>query len=583
MSIELIINAVTQGASSLGAVLNQAPESQSILINIGIIIIIAAVLAIILRLLKQETIPAYILAGLIIGPLVLGLVTDAILISALAEIGIAFLLFVAGMEISFKKLKETSTGSLIAGFFQIVIMGVATFFITNSLGFGRLESFYLALILTFSSTILVVKLFADKYELNTLHARIAISILLIQDIVAIFALSILSGKFSNIFIYLALLKVALLLLIAFFLNKTIIKPLFNFASKSTELLFIVSIAFVFLFSAMSYILGVSIIVGSFIGGLALANLDYKTEIVSKIRSLRDFFAIIFFVSLGMLLTSFNIASLIIPLIILLALVLIFKPLLTSLFVRLSSYKARTSALTGFSLAQISEFSLILALQGLLLGILAQETFSVVVLVAIITMALTPYLLKASSTLYSKSIGALNFIEKLPTSKEKTKYKFQKKKTVLLVGAHRMGSVFIKKLDKLKHRILAVDYNPEIVKALERKNISAIYGDIGNIEIFNHLPLAKLRVVICTVPKKDDNILVIRYFKKLLPKVFVTVTAQKIDDALEMYKEGADYVIMPMVVSAESAIDNIIKMNKWQFRKLKKEEIKYLRDLHKTLY
>ena len=329
-----IISAITQGASSLSNVLSKAPNSESLLINIGIVIIIASILAIVLKILKQEIIPAYILAGIIIGPLALGLVTDTTLISALAEIGIAFLLFIAGMEISLKKLKETSTGSLVAGFFQIIIIATATFFITNALGFGRLEAFYLALILTFSSTILVVKIFADKYELNTLHARIAISILLMQDIVAIFALSILSGKFSHIFIYLALLKVALLLLIAFLLNKTVLKPLFNFASKSTELLFIVSIAFIFLFSALSYILGISIVIGSFIGGLALANLSYKTEIVSKIRPLRDFFAIIFFVSLGMLLTSIN-ASIIIPFIVLLALVLVLKPFLTSLFVRLS--------------------------------------------------------------------------------------------------------------------------------------------------------------------------------------------------------------------------------------------------------
>ncbi len=583
MALEEITNILFQGVSSLGSILSNVPETQAILINTSIVIIIAAILALILKLLKQEIIPAYILAGLVIGPLVLGLVKNTVLISALAEIGIAFLLFVAGMEISLKKLKETSIGSLLAGFFQIIIIGVATFFITTYLGFGMLEAFYLAIIISLSSTILVIKLFADKYELNTLHARIAISILLIQDIVAIFALAILSGKFTHIFVYLALLKVTLLLLIAFFLNKTIIKPLFNFASRSTELLFIISLAFVFLFSAISYVLGLSIIIGAFIGGLALANLHYKTEIVSKIRPLRDFFAIIFFVSLGMLLTSFNVIKVIVPFVILLALVLIIKPFLTALFVRIAGYTARTSALTGFSLAQISEFSLILALQGLILGVLAQETFNMVVLVAIITMALTPYLIRGSLALYSKSIGAIKIIEKIPTKKEKTKYKFQKKKTILLIGAHRMGSVFIKKLERLKHKILVVDFNPEIINALQKKQISSMYGDIGNTEIFNHLPLAKLRIVISTAPKKEDNILVIKYFKKLLPKVFVAVTAQRIDDALEMYKLGADYVITPLIISAEQATENILNLNKWQFRKLKKEQIKYLKELHKTLY
>ena len=577
------ISALSQGVSSLKNILSQVPESQSMIITIGVIIIIAAILALILRLLKQELIPAYILAGLIIGPLVLGLVRDTAVISSLAEMGIAFLLFVAGIEISLTKLKETSVGSIIVGIFQIAIIGVATFFISISFGFTQVEAIYLALILSFSSTILVIKLFADKYELNTLHARIAISILLIQDLVAILALAILSNQFSAYFIYLALIKIALLLLIAFLLNIIIVKPLFTFASRSTELLFIVSLAFVFLFSAISYFLGLSIIIGAFIGGLALANLHYKTEIVSKIRPLRDFFAIIFFVSLGMLLTSFNIIKLIIPFIIFLALVLIAKPFIIALFIRIAGYKPRTSALTAFSLAQISEFSLILALQGLLLGVLAQETFNLVVLVAIITMALSPYLLRGSMGIYSKSIGLIRLIEKIPTRKEKTRYKFKEKKTVLLVGCHRMGSVFIKKLKKYRHKILVVDFNPEIIRALKNKKISAIYGDIASTELFNHLPLAKLRVVVSTAPKKEDNLLVITYFKKLLPKVFVTVTAQRIDEALEMYKAGADYVIIPLVVSAEHAIQNILKFNKWQFKKLKKEQIEYLKELHKALY
>ena len=147
----------------------------------------------------------------------------------------------------------------------------------------------------------------------------------------------------------------------------------------------------------------------------------------------------------------------------------------------------------------------------------------------------------------------------------------------------MGSVFLNKLKKIKHKLLVIDFNPEIIKALEKKNISCIYGDIANTEILNHIQLKQLKVVISTIPTKEDNLLIIRYFKKLSSKVFVAVTAQRIDDALEMYKQGADYVISPLIVSAEYAIEKIIKFNKWQFKKLKKEQIKHLRELHRTLY
>ncbi len=573
---------LSSGVSLLQQLLETLPESQAILINIGIIIIVAAFLALIMKLLKQEMIPAYIIAGLIIGPLVLGLVSNTVLISVFAEIGIAFLLFVAGMEISFSKLKETSLGSVLSGCLQIGIIGVATFFISQALGFALLESLYLAFILSFSSTILVVKLLADKYEVNTLHGRIVISILLIQDIVAIFALTILAGNFTTVFLYVAFIKIALLLLVAFFLNKTILNPLFKFSSKSPELLFIVALAFLFLFTAAAYFLGFSIVIGSFIAGLALANLKYKTEIESKIRPLRDFFAIIFFVSLGMLITSLDFNGMLVPFLIFLALVLIAKPFIISFFVRIVGYKARTSSLTGFSLAQISEFSLILALQGLLIGIITQKTFNMVVLIAVVTMAVTPYIIRGSMFFYSKTLGSLWLIEKIPSFREKTKYRFPDKKTVLLIGCHRMGTVFIKKFEKMKKRILVVDFNPEIIKSLENKKISAIYGDIGNTEILNHLPLNRLKAVISTVPLREDNLLVIRYFKKTLPKVFIAIAAQSTDEALEMYKAGADYVIVPMIVGAERAIEKIVKLNKWEFRKLKRQHIKYLNSLSHSL-
>jgi Kef-type K+ transport system membrane component KefB len=475
-----VFSSFSSGVSSLQTLLSQLPESQAVLISIGIIIIVAATFALIMKSLNQEMIPAYIIAGLVIGPLVLGLVKNTVLISVFAEIGIAFLLFVAGLEISMSKLKETSLGSVLAGCFQIAIIGVAVFFISQALGFSLIASIYLALIFSFSSTILVIKLFADKYEINTLHGRIVISILLIQDIVAIFALAVLSKEFSSYFIFIALTKLVLMLSVAFILNKTILKPLFRFSSKSPELLFIVAIAFLFLFAALSYFLGFSIIIGSFIAGLALASLYYKTEIESKIRPLRDFFAIIFFVSLGMLLTSFDIKQVLIPFLIFIALVLIAKPIIIAFFVRIVGYKRRTSALAGFSLAQISEFSLVLALQGLLLGFLTQEIFTTVVLVAIVSMAITPYLIRGSTKLYSKTIGLLWLIEKLPTFREKTKYRGGEKKTVLLIGCHRMGSVFIRKLKRVRHKILIIDFNPEIIKSLENKNISAIYGDISNV-------------------------------------------------------------------------------------------------------
>lgn len=582
-AVSLAIN----GISSFKMSLLQVPTNQVILISIGVIIVIAAAFALALKALKQELILAYIIAGIVIGPLVLGVVSNTSLIAALAEIGAAFLLFVAGLEISASKLKESGSG-LIAGFIQIIVIGAATFFIAQAMHFKLFECFYLALIVAFSSTVIVIKILTDKRELNTLHGRIMVSILLIQDIAAIIALSILSSSYSSAFVLTAILKLIFIGLIAFFLNKTVLKPLFKFASSSTELLFLVSIALVFAFSALAYVMNLSIVIGAFIAGMAIANLPYKLEVESKIRPLRDFFAIIFFVSLGTWLTSFDIGTAIVPFIIFLALVIVAKPFVTAMSIRLFGYKMRTGVISGVGLAQISEFSLILALQGLLLGIVTQTTFNTVVLLAIITMALTPYLIKASSFIHNKTASLFGFLDGVSVHKEDIGHSTKSKKTILLFGCHRMGTIFLKALNHAKENLMVIDYNPEIIRALTKQNVSCIYGDSKNDEIIECLPLKDVNIAISTIPNIDDNILLIARLKKVNPKIFTIVEAEKIHDALKLYNLGADYVILPQVISGEKGLHIVREVekfasNKEKFSKIREEHIAYLKDLHRFLY
>ncbi|MGB9707709.1 MAG: cation:proton antiporter [Candidatus Pacearchaeota archaeon] len=578
---------VSNGISSLQHSLSTLPANQEILISIGAIIVVAALFACILKVLKQELIPGYILAGLIIGPLILGIVRHTSLVSALAEIGIAFLLFVAGLEISVSKMKET-VSSFLAGLIQVLVIGAATFFVSRALGFALMESFYLALIIAFSSTIIVVKLLADSKELDTLHGRIAVSILVLQDIAAIFALAVFSSSYNTSFIITALLKLFLIMLIAFFLNKTVLGPLFKFASSSTELLSLVAVAFVFLFAGLAYLLNLSIVIGAFIAGITIANLPYKLEIESKVRPLRDFFAIIFFVSLGTWLTTLDITKTVIPFFIFLAFVLLVKPFITAATIRLFGYKTRTSILSGISLAQISEFSLILAFQGLLFGILAQGTFNMVVLIAIITMALSPYLMRISTLVYGKTASLFNFLNGISIYKEEPKHITKNKKGILLFGCHRMGSIFLKALNNAKENIMVVDYNPDIIKALTKQNVSCIYGDSRSDEVIECLPVKDAKIAISTIPNIADNILLIGKLKKLNPQIFMIVEADKIHDALKLYNLGADYVILPQVVGGEKSLDIVkeaenISKNKERLAKLKKEHFEYLKELHRTLY
>lgn len=553
--------------------------NQSILVSIAVVVIVAAILSFLSKLLKQEFILAYILAGVIIGPLVLGLIKDPTIINGFAEIGITFLLFVVGLEMSLKRFRGRGGAIAVTGIVQIVTVTALTFFLLVALRFSRVESFWLGIAVALSSTVVVTKILLDKHEMSTLHARFIIGIMLIQDVVAIIALALLSKDLSFGFIGLALLKLAMLAGLAFLLG-FVVRPLFKKAASSHELLFIMSLAFLFLFVALAYFMNFSITIGAFIAGVMLANTPYKVEIESKTKALGDFFSVMFFVSIGMLLTSIS-KALLLPLIVVLLILIFFEPFITALVLRIWGYKTRTSLQTGFAFAQISEFSLILMLAALTKGIISENAFGLIVLAAVISIAITQYTIKLESPL-NKIFNSFFAFLKIPVKQEQINTDFGKK-TILLVGCHRMGSIFLKNLEKYKDKVLVLDFDPDITHALSKQNVSCIYGDVGNSELLNQVPAKDFKVVISTIPRKEDNLLMIRHFKKISSHIFLMVSASRIDDALELYKEGADYVLLPMIVSAEQCVSMIKDLNKKEFYKLKKEHIKYLEDMHKFLY
>jgi Kef-type K+ transport system membrane component KefB len=566
--------------SAIGSIGNSSLfVNQSIIVSLSVVVIVAAVLALISKILKQELILAYILAGIIMGPLVLGLIRDTTLINGLAEIGITFLLFAAGLEMNIQKIKGKVSSVVITTIIQVISVAIVAFLALIAFKFSSIEALWVGIAISLSSTVVVTKILSDKNELNTMHARLIMGIMLVQDIIAIAALAILSRENSSWLIVLSLLKLIGLIVLAFVLNK-VIRPVFKKAASSTELLFIVSLALLFLFVFLSYILGLSIAIGAFIAGILVANTQYKIEIESKTKSLRDFFSIIFFVAIGMWLTNLS-KEILLPLIPILLILLIVQTLMTTIPLRLLGYKVKTGIQVGFAFAQVSEFSLILVLSALNWGIISQNAFDIVVLAAVISMAATPYTMRLAGPLSKFFETAFSFI-KIPTHKESSK-DILGKKTILLIGCHRMGSIYLKNLEKYGDKVLVVDFNPEIAENLEKKGISCIYGDTSSHEFLNKIPIKYLKIVLSTVPAKEDNLLIIGHFKKISKGIFVVVTARTIEDALEFYDAGADYVILPEVISAEQSLDIIKKTNRSEFKKLKQDHIKYLKELHKVLY
>ncbi|MFZ5955252.1 MAG: cation:proton antiporter [Nanoarchaeota archaeon] len=570
--------------SSMAINFSTLPKSESIIFDIAFILIISAIFAFIARLLKQPLIPAYVITGLLIGPLVFGMVKNVDLIYAFSEIGIAFLLFTAGLEISFKKIKEADLNKIfLIGILQVTLVFLVSLSAIELLNFNLIQSAYIGIILAFSSTMVVVKLLSEKNELVTMHGRLILGILLLQDLFAIFAIILLTSSASSYSLILgSIFKLAIILLIALLLKIYILDSLFKFAARSQELLFLCSLAVLFLFVAITRIMDLSIVIGAFISGILLANSQFKTELSSKISPLRDFFSILFFVALGMQIVFLGISDKLNLFLFLIFGAFLLKPFLSVLLLRIFGYKAKTSFLTSLSLSQLSEFSLIIGMLGLNMGIFDQATFSTIILVTIASMALTTYFIEYQNILYVFFKKPIGIFKSFPTL-EKSGYSDNEEKEVILIGAHRMGSVLLRELinEMGKKNILVIDYNPEIINHLINKKIPCLYGELGSPELFEHLKLKKLNLVISTVPNYEESDALIKKIKMQNKSVKVIVTATRISEALELYNSGADYVILPKLIAGDEFAR--ILSNSKNLENAKNEHIKKLNLDHNILY
>ncbi len=554
--------------------------STGIFFQIGFIIILATVFAFIAKILKQPLIPAYILTGIIIGPY-LGLITHTGIITSMSEIGIAFLLFIVGLEINIKRLRDVGLISSIGGMVQMLSIFTVTFIISIFLGFVYREAVYLGLIIAFSSTMVVVKLLSDKREIDTLHGRIILGFLLMQDIVAILALSVLTtiNDFSFLFLLFSLVKGFVVFMVAVAASKFLFPAIFEFAAKSQELLFIAAVSVSFGFSILFHYIGFSIAIGAFVAGVTLANLQYNIGIIGKVKSLRDFFAVIFFVSLGMGLLLDSFMALLKPLLIFIILVIFLKPLVTMFLCSFFGYKKRTAFLTSISLAQVSEFSLIIVAQGLFLGHLSQEIFSLTVILAVATIILTSYFIKYEDNIYSRLVGFLDVFDSLTGTYNQLEYVPRKKHDVILCGYNRVGYSIVNTLKKMKKRLFVVDFNPEIIRKLINEKIPCIYGDLGDAEVLERLNLKEAKMIISTIPTKKDNLLLIRKTKEQNKKAVVFVTSNNVDSALKLYNAGADYVILPHFLGGEH-VSLLIENIEDDFKKILSTKLSHIEELNK---
>ncbi|MBI3273914.1 MAG: cation:proton antiporter [Candidatus Colwellbacteria bacterium] len=517
--------------------------------ELSFIILIAAGLGVLAKLLKQPLILGYLAAGALIGYFNLFPIREHEAFQVFADLGIMFLLFLVGMEINYSSLRLVGRPSLIVGLGQIIFTFIIGFFLALAFAFPLLPSAYIAIALTFSSTIIVVKLLSDKKDTNSLYGKISIGVLLVQDFIAILLLIILAAisEGNGLFledIFVTIMTGLVLFALAMWLGKTLMPLLFDVIARSHELLFLISLAWVFLIVSLVKQLGFSIEIGGFLAGIALANASEHYQIANRIRPLRDFFIVIFFVILGSLLLTTDFAGITLPVIVFSLFVLIGNPLIVLILMGFMGYRKRTSFLTGLTVAQISEFSLVLAVLGLKAGHLSTPEVALITTVGIITITLSSYMIVYASILLRFFYPILSFFERKKTSEEDLLLT-PIEKPIVLVGYNRIGSNIAHYLPKEK--LFIIDFDPEMIENAKRENISYLFDDVTDPEVIEKIPIAKTRLIISTSPDFDDNAALLAEIKKRkeqkrYPKLILR--AETREEARSLYDQGADYVFLP---------------------------------------
>lgn len=553
------------------------------------IIVLATVLGMIARWLKQPTILGYLITGLLAGPLGLLELANTEILDVLAQIGITFLLFLVGMEMRFEELKHVGKPALMTGIGQILFTSLVGFFIIRALGYELLPAIYIAIALTFSSTIIVVKLLSEKNALGSLYGKIVVGFLLVQDFVALGALIFLSGlkaapSLDNLpydVIGLTFLKGSLLLVATILVGKYIMPWFLHKAGRYQEILFMISLAWGMGMAALASlpIIGLSIEFGAFVAGVAMASSVEHFQISSRLKSLRDFFLVMFFVVLGSKMVFSSFSGILLPTFVLSIFVLIGNPVIVMLIMGGLGYRSRTSFLSSVTVAQISEFSLVLIALGHRLGHVDQSTVTLVTAIGIITITLSSYLILYGDYLHDKLRKPLRIFEFNLKGLDDAGDDIEMEKHIVLIGSHRMGHNILHSLEEMKKKFLVVDFNPVVVEKLLAKGANALYGDITDPDIQERAGLARAKMVISTVPTYEDSLNVLEYMKHKNPKAKIILTGETEDDALRLYENGADYVLLPHFIGGLQ-LAKTIESNGFSkaLQKMKRQDLKVITEL-----
>ena len=517
-----------------------------ILTDLGLIVVAAAALVLVARLLHTPTIIAYIAAGLVLGPAT-GLLEATETVHLIAEIGIALLLFLVGLELSLDKIRDVGPVAVVAGIGQVVITAIGGFLLSIALGFSVIESVFIGTALTFSSTVVVVKVLTQKGELDTLYGRIGVGIFLVQDLVVIVVLAILAGlgnpeeltapavlrgiasSFGGMF---------LLLAIALLASRYLLRPAFAWISSSSDALFIWALTWCFLFVIGAEALHVSPEIGSFLAGVSLAQLPFNHELRRRVHPLMNFFVMVFFVSLGVQMEVTAAAEYWLAGIVLSLFVLIGNPFIFIIIIARMGYSERTAFLTSVTVAQISEFSFVFAAVGLSSGMIDEGILSLIGVIGLVTISGSVYMIIYNHQLYRalRRWGWLKMF-RAHTGPDENDEETDPKNHVIVVGMNALGTRIVKDLVAAGEPVVAIDSDP---RKLEGLPCPTIAGSTEHVSVLEEANLAEAKLLVSALQIEEaNNLLTFRGREAGVPTSIHAFDRLVVDELREI---GANHLI-----------------------------------------
>ena len=525
--------------------------------DIGVAIIIATIVGLIFHWLKQPLLVSYLITGMIIGPEIgPHLVKHPHNFEVISELGLMLLLFIIGLEIDLKTIMRSGKMLIITGLGQFMISFILGIVFFALIGLGNVSDpglYYLAIFGSLSSTAIVIKSLYDKFELDSIHGRISLGILVFQDIWAILIL-VIQPSLNNPSlspILQALLKSIVLLIFGFLFSRYILKIIFDKISKNPELVLATALGWAAFMATAAAYLGLSREMGALIAGIAISSFPYSVHVISRVVPLRDVFLTLFFVSLGMKIPVPD-AALFLPLLLFILFVVVSRFIAVYPLVRLAGGSDRAGFISSLNLTQVSEFSLVIASFGLQYGHISEYYMTIALYAMTITAIVSSYAIKYNQFVFNiyRWLNPSGFGDKRSAYIEHTGE--ESVRTIFMLGYHRGAQSMVDFLAQWSpeslEKMVALDYNQEVLKELQYKKVKGVFGDLGNASALEHIGIENARLIILTIPdhllKGTNNLTLVKNCRKAAPHAKIISIGENRTHAEQLKAAGADNVIMP---------------------------------------